>query len=140
MPGGRPPKYKKEFAEQARKLCLLGFTDKELADFFCVSEQTVNAWKKKYPKFLESTKEGKNIADAEVAEKLFYRAKGYEHEEDKVFNNGGEIITYRVTKHYPPDTQAASLWLRNRQPKKWRDTQNVNVTHSLEDLVVGEQG
>ena len=21
------------------------------------------------------------------------------------------------TAHYPPDTQAASLWLRNRQPK-----------------------
>ena len=25
------------------------------------------------------------------------------------------------TEHYPPDTQAASLWLRNRQPAKWRD-------------------
>ncbi len=26
-----------------------------------------------------------------------------------------------TVKHYPPDTQAASLWLRNRQPDKWRD-------------------
>ena len=25
------------------------------------------------------------------------------------------------TEHYPPDTQAASLWLRNRQPRQWRD-------------------
>jgi len=31
---GRPPKYKSEFAAQAQKLCLLGATDKDLAEFF----------------------------------------------------------------------------------------------------------
>jgi hypothetical protein len=29
--------------------------------------------------------------------------------------------------NYPPDTAAASLWLRNRQPEKWRDRQNLDV-------------
>ena len=33
-PMGRPPKYKPEFAEQAEKLCALGATDADLADFF----------------------------------------------------------------------------------------------------------
>jgi DNA-binding XRE family transcriptional regulator len=33
---------REEYDEQARKLCLLGATDAELADFFGVSEQTLN--------------------------------------------------------------------------------------------------
>jgi len=40
-PGGRPSGYREEFAEQARKLCRLGATDKELADFFGVDEATI---------------------------------------------------------------------------------------------------
>lgn len=32
--GGRPTKYKEEYTDQAYKLCLLGATDKEMADFF----------------------------------------------------------------------------------------------------------
>jgi hypothetical protein len=27
-----------------------------------------------------------------------------------------------------PDTQAASLWLRNRRSKNWRDTQHIEQT------------
>lgn len=53
---GRPSAYKPEYAEQARKLCLLGHTDAELASFFDVSEQTINAWKHAHPDFLESIK------------------------------------------------------------------------------------
>lgn len=34
---GRPSGYKPEYAEQARKLCLLGATDQEIADFFEVT-------------------------------------------------------------------------------------------------------
>ena len=44
------------------------------ADFFDGSEQTINAWKDAHPEFLESLKDGKAKADAEVADKLFRRA------------------------------------------------------------------
>ena len=56
MAGGRPSKYKKEYAEQAYKFCLLGATDARLGEFFGVSEQTINAWKDAHPEFLESIK------------------------------------------------------------------------------------
>lgn len=46
------------------KLCLLGATDKELGDFFNVTEQTINNWKKDFPSFFESIKRGKIDADA----------------------------------------------------------------------------
>ena len=53
---GRKSEYRIEFSDQALKLCLLGATDKELAEFFSVTEQTLNKWKKDYPEFLESLK------------------------------------------------------------------------------------
>lgn len=55
----RPTKYQEAYAEQARKLCLLGYTDAELADFFEVSESTINKWKLDYPEFSESIKKGR---------------------------------------------------------------------------------
>lgn len=118
---GRPSKYKEEYAEQAYKLCLLGATDKELADFFEVSESTLNLWKKD-EEFSESIKKGKIIADADVAASLFKRARGYTYEED-TYEQG--FLTKRVVKEVAPDTGAAMAWLKNRQKDKWRDKQEV---------------
>lgn len=117
----RPSKYRPEFVEQACKLCKLGLTDKEIAKFFEVSEQTLNTWKQQHPEFLESLKDGKTLADAEVASKLFHRATGYEHPEDDIRSVGGEIVITPTIKHYAPDTTAAIFWLKNRRPDLWRD-------------------
>lgn len=121
MTAGRPTNYRKEYAEQAYKLCLLGAKDSDLADFFHVSEQTINTWKQKQPKFLESLKEGKDAADANVADRLYQRAMGYSHPEEKIFQHNGKIVRAGTTKHYPPDSTAAIFWLKNRQKHNWRD-------------------
>ena len=126
-PQGRKTKYKKEYDEQARKLCLLGLTDKEIGDFFGVDERTINNWKKNYQSFFQSIQSGKQFADSDVAEKLYRRATGYTHKETKVFCQEGQIIEHEIDKHYPPDTGAAFIWLKNRQPKKWRDRQPEEV-------------
>lgn len=110
---------------QAEKLCKLGATDKELADFFEISEQTLNNWKAKHPKFMESLKKGKAVADAEVASKLFHRATGYEHDDVHVSNYQGEVTLTPIRKHYAPDTTAAIFWLKNRRPDLWRDRQEL---------------
>ena len=118
---GRPSKYDPKYNEQARKLCLMGYTDKELADFFEVSESTFNLWKKDKSGFSESLKAGKEFADMDVAASLYQRATGYSHTETKVFNNQGEIVTYDVQKIYPPDPLSIKYWLNNRQSDKWRE-------------------
>jgi len=118
---GRPTAYKEEYNEQVIKLCMLGAKDTEIADFFGVSEVTLNAWKKKHPDFLVSLKEGKEEADNLVGQRLFERATGYNHPEDKIFNHQGEPMVVATTKHYPPDTTAAIFWLKNRRPDLWRD-------------------
>lgn len=127
---GRPTAYKPEYADLAYKFCLLGATDKDLASFFDVVEQTIYGWKATIPEFLEATRKGKERADAEVAQSLFHRAKGYEHEAVKIFMPAGAVepVYADYTERYPPDTAAASLWLRNRQPDKWRDKITTEVS------------
>ena len=119
--GGRPTGYKAEYAEQARKLSLLGLTDAQLADVFGCAESTLNLWKLKQPEFSEAIKEGKGLADAKVAESLFHRACGYSHPEDKIMQHDGAPLIVPTTKHYPPDPTAAIFWLKNRQKEQWRD-------------------
>ncbi|MEE3504847.1 terminase [Pseudomonas sp. 10C3] len=124
----RPTKYRAEFAEQARKLCLLGATDDELADFFEVVVTTIDNWKRDHKEFLGALKKGKALADAEVAHKLFHRATGYEHAEVDIKVIDSQIVMTDLVKHYPPDTTAAIFWLKNRQKEKWRD----KIDHGLE--------
>lgn len=138
--GGRETAYRSEFCDQARKLCLLGATDVELADFFGVCEKTIYNWKNKHPMFLQALKEGKIIADAKVAESLYKRAIGYEHPDVHVSNYKGEITTTPLVKHYPPDTGAAMSWLKNRCGDKWREKSEVEqkmiVVLSEEDMLL----
>lgn len=129
---GRPTKYKIEYNEQAYKLCLLGHTDEELADFFEVHVSTIHQWKLDYPEFSDSIKKGKEIADAEVSKSLYHRALGYSHPDVDIKAVNGEIVETPVMKHYPPDATSAIFWLKNRQPKKWRDKQIMEHEGGLE--------
>ena len=129
---GQPTSYKEEYNDLAFKYCLMGATDVRLAEFFDVTEKTITNWKNKYPEFLLSIKRGKHESDAEVVNSLFGRAKGYEVTEtrEEVGTAGDKSIT--TTKHVPSDTTAAIFWLKNRQPKQWRDKQEqvvVEMTH-----------
>lgn len=127
-PVGRPTKYEADYAEQGYKLCLLGATDKELADFFEVSEATLNNWKHEHPKFLESIKKGKDHADSNVADRLYQRATGFNHPEEQIFQFQGQVVRAQTVKQYAPDTVACIFWLKNRQKGKWRDKQDHEVT------------
>jgi len=117
----RYSKYEARFPEIARKLCKLGATDVEIADFFGIAVSTLNNWKGEHPELLEALKEGKAEADKRVEESLYQRALGYSHDAEKVFQFQGQIIRAPYREHYPPDTTAAIFWLKNRQPDKWRD-------------------
>jgi hypothetical protein len=131
MKRGRPSKYKEEYAEMAYKFALLGIPDKRMCLFFEVCEDTFNEWKKQHPNFSESLTRGKEIADAEVAKSLYERAIGYSHKEEKIFCHNGEIIRAETIQHYPPETKAAALWLKNRQGKYWREKQEIDMQSSV---------
>lgn len=131
MPAGRPSAYKAEFAEQAKKLCELGATDVELADFFKVSDRTVYRWQSQYPEFCQALKAGKEAADERVERALYHKATGYSHEAVKIFMPAGadKPVYAEYREHVPPDTTAAIFWLKNRRAEQWRDKTDVNVRH-----------
>lgn len=128
---GRPSGYDpKKYPRQAFKLCLLGADNKRIASFFDVSEDTIKEWVKKYPAFATALKNGKDGADAAIADSLYHRAKGFSHDDVHVSNYMGQVTITKITKHYPPDTTACIFWLKNRQRDQWRD--KVDVEHSGE--------
>lgn len=129
---GRPSKYKPEFAEQAAKLCALGATDAQMADFFGVAVSTIALWKVQHKDFSDAIKVPKEEADQRVEQSLYRRALGYEHDEVDIRVVGGEIVKTEIRKTYPPDTAAAIFWLKNRAG--WRDKVETEVSGSLSML------
>lgn len=145
--GGRPTKYKDEYDDQVYKLCLLGATDKDIASFFEVCEATINNWKLEFPTFLESLKRGKEIADIDVAKKLFDRATGAVVKQQQahklkrtVYVNGRKSEEYEeieivdLEQEQPPDTTALIFWLKNRKSSMWRDKVDHDITTNGESI------
>lgn len=125
---GRPSKYIDEFAEQARKLCELGATDAELADFFNVSGSTIDNWKNHHPLFMGALKTGKAALDERVERSLYNRAVGYTFESEKIqVLRDGEVVRVPIREHVPPDTVACIFWLKNRKSKDWRDVRQHEI-------------
>ena len=128
MARGRPTSYKPEYAAQAEKLCALGATDMEIADFFEVDVRTINRWKGQFEEFCQSLKVGKENADKRVERSLFNRANGYEHEEVDIRVIKDEVVMTPIRKYYAPDTTACIFWLKNRKPAEWRDKQEMEMS------------
>ena len=137
--GGRPKLFKEEYIEQVEKLCRLGSTDKDIADFFNVTETTINNWKNDNNEFFESIKRGKDSFDTDRVEgALKHRALGMilteEKQTTRKLNMDGaesesEVIDTTITKkEIAPDTGAAAFWLKNRDPKRWREKQEIDHT------------
>lgn len=147
--GGAPTLYREEYDEQAYKLCLLGATDKDIADFFEVCEATINNWKKEYPKFLESIRAGKKTADMEVATSLYKTTQDRTVIEQVAFktkkisyNDSGKRVEEEVieivdvAKAIPADFRSQQFWLKNRKSDQWRDKQEVDHSGEISIPVI----
>jgi hypothetical protein len=67
---------------------------------------------------------------------LYERACGYVVNATKLYRqDDGGVLQVPFTIEHPPDTQAASLRLRNRQPKLWRAKHEIDVAEAGESLV-----
>lgn len=146
---GRPTGYRPEYAEQAAKLCALGATDMEIADFFEVSARTVYRWKLDHDDFCQAINAGKEVADERVVRSLYQKATGYDYVEEQAIKvkkaqYEEEVEVVEVTRHQPADTTAQVFWLKNRRKEDWRDKQEItgadggaiNLVHKIERIIV----
>jgi transcriptional regulator with XRE-family HTH domain len=135
-PVGRPSKFEL-YEKVILNIAKYGLTDKQIASAVGIDESSLNNWKKDNPKFFESLKEAKEESDRSVVKSLYERANGYninETTKELRMTDDGEkelVVTKVVTKHIVPDTTAQIFWLKNRQPDKWRDKQELEHSGEL---------
>lgn len=149
-PGGRPTKYKPEYVQIVYDACSgYGLDNKGLAKILLTTPQTIATWMKEYPEFFDAVKAGKDLWNTHTVEdSLLKRTMGYKYIEttrEPLYNpltgkplkdpkTGKDIIavTKKVTKNVAPDTTAIIFYLKNRDPGRWRDKQEIehsgNVT------------
>lgn len=121
---GRPSLYKPEYADQAKRLCLLkAATDDDLATWFDVDVRTIGNWKNEHAEFFQALKDGKDGADLAVVVALHKRATGFKQTRKVLPKGATELV--EVEEYFPPDTTAAIFWLSNRQKEAWRQRQTV---------------
>lgn len=131
----RPTKYKADFVKQAKKLCELGATDMQVADFFEVNVATLYRWKLAHKSFCEALRLGKDQPDNNVETALYHRAIGYSHEDTDIRVVDGQIVQTPIIKHYPPDTRAALAWLYNRRSNHWHPQPDSKDKGGIDDLI-----
>ena len=117
---GSEARYSPRFCPRATDACLLGATNDDLARVFGVSLSSIERWLVEFPRFKRAVSEGREMADERVARSLYKRATGMRVKKQKAFNVNGGLQTIEVKEELPPDVNAASLWLSNRQRGKWR--------------------
>src|SRR3990170_3740774 len=127
---GRPTKYHDELPDLVFKYFLLGAKEIEVCEFLDINPATFQLWLEKHKKFSVAVREGKGQCDANVALSLYRKACGYEREEEElkivsIGNGQSEVQRHKITRWYPPDTTAASFWLRNRRSTVFKDRHEI---------------
>ena len=114
-------------------------TKTELSHKLGVAPKTLSLWESKYPEIAEALKQGREITDVRVENAILKKALGFETKEVKkvVKADGAEEVT-TVYKSVPPDVSAASVWLKNRCPERWRDKPCEDDSLSKVDKILEE--
>lgn len=97
---GRPTHFTDRLAQVLVALAAKNATDQEIAEAAGVALSTLYRWKGDYPDFREALKASKATADELVEASLY-----------------GNALAGNVT--------AQIFWLKNRQPDRWREKQEV---------------
>jgi hypothetical protein len=128
---GPKPKYDPRYHPQLIKwLARGGLTGPQIAAELKIVEKTLYRWAAENPEIKAALKEGRSWVDHLVEDSLLKLALGYEVEQvetketerKKGTQTGLTVKTVRKSKlHVPAHPTAIIFWLKNRDPKHWRD-------------------
>lgn len=125
-------KFRNHFTRQVYYLVKFGLNDEMLADFFKVSLDMINSWKKNNPDFIRAYEQGKWISSIKCSETLYQAAMGYDYcetEYSQTVTRQGDVVNLKkVThKHMPPNVSALFFILKNRHKELWSDTNKTEI-------------
>lgn len=115
-----------------------GMTNQDIAEKIGVTKRTFTRWMEEYPEIREAVNTSKELVDYKVENALLKAALGYTAKESKVIMRlrQGKLTTVEqetVIKEVAPDVRAITLWLNNRQTKKWRRNADNVLDNNEED-------
>ena len=119
--GGQPSTYDPAFCTMAKKLCEMGATDAELAEFFGVTVVTIWNWGTRHQEFFNACRRGKDAADERVVRDGYAKATGYSYPSEKIVVVGKRVVRVPTMEHVPPSDNQIKFWLTNRDPENWKD-------------------
>jgi hypothetical protein len=110
-----------------------------LTELLDVSLSAIEKWKRQREDFRNALKVGKAEADSRVERSLYERANGYSYDAVKIFMPAGakKPVYAPYVEHVPPDPTSMIFWLKNRDPERWRDVQQLE--HSLGKYIVSDK-
>jgi len=107
------------------KLVQLGLTNKEIAEVYGLTEQD-------FASFLAKNEQVRNIITQTrmrpnflVESALFKRAVGFRAQE-VTFQEDKPIKV--LVREVFPDVTAQIFWLKNRDPERWKDVMDINIS------------
>ncbi len=126
--GGRPPRYRPEYARIAGLMLKRGATISELAEAFGVSNRAIHWWQTQHAEFLDQFLQLSEFVNTRVERSLAERAIGYSYDAVKIFHHKGKPVIVPTKEHVPPDISAIKYFLTARKPKEWQIKDQVEVT------------
>jgi hypothetical protein len=125
--------------ETARKLAVIGASDREIWDFLNISETTFYRWRNEHPDFAAAIQLGGEHASNRVKRSLYQRAIGYDVREQqaiKVRKGVGkdmveDVVIVDVTKHIPADPRSQEFYLTNRDADEWKQRRTHEHSGSI---------
>lgn len=129
--------------EAVRRLAEDGFSESEISLRVGVDEKCFARWKRRHKELAEAIALGRSTADYEVVRALYKKATGYnvalnktyklkkvDYDPDtgKKLREYEEIATGVDETFVPADLRAGTFWLKNRQPDRWRDRPEKEIT------------
>jgi len=119
-----------------------GQTEKGIARSLGVGITSWKKYKLQFPAFMALIKKGSLDSCALCVNSLFKRANGNEYDEIHVeerkntVNGVTETVVKKIVRHVSPDVGALVFWLINRDPKHWRNRQDIQHSGDVKGLGV----
>jgi orotate phosphoribosyltransferase-like protein len=121
--------YRDDYPRIAAELVKRGATRADVGVAFGVSHETIRQWMIRHEEFAQAMRAGDEDAAVNVERSLYERAIGYSYEATKVVSMPDGPVQVKYLEHMPPDVSAATKWLHNRSPGRWRpDSAKVELT------------
>lgn len=115
-----------------------GLTNEDICKNLGINVATLYRYKLLHSELCDALKEGKEVVDIAVENKLFQLTQGYRYDEvvreRTAIYEDGDIVGYemvetkRTTKEVLPNVTAQIFWLKNRVKESWRDKRESEST------------